>query len=204
MLEIEKSAGTYIARSSDLRLRFEYREDRWCHEVVCGTGGRSVILSSEEGTPNDPCPPCPAFQELRLETINADVCEFQLFGQAGKGIYSAAVRFDGNSGTITFDIAARANRAGAALCDRSTYVIQPMALVSKSEVGLRFNLPGGAVQLSLTTSAGTKTEESDVVMSEARGAQRILIGQLTAGGTNAPRTAQNARWEYAFRLDRLP
>lgn len=195
MLEIEKSADAYIVRSGNLLVRFEYSTDRWRHAIaVCGTREQPFLLSSEEGAPDDPRPPSPAFQELRLESIGSDVCEFQLFGQAGKGIYSAAVRFDGAAAEITFDVAARANRAGAEIHEGSAYAVAPTA--SYTVDPLTFSVPGDSAGVLLASRFPKFITPSNPHL--------IVIRQHGADESAVFQTSRNARWEYTFQLVRLP
>src|SRR5262245_14524250 len=96
MIVLEESAEEYTVRGAGLEISFRRAVDRWQHFVSLRMDGRSLLLLvSDEGTPADDVPDSPAFQDLRFEKLSDDIFEFQLLGQAGKGIYSAAVRFDG-------------------------------------------------------------------------------------------------------------
>lgn len=197
MLEIEKSAGAYVARCGELLLKFEYSTDRWRHELaIRRNGGWQALLSSKEGAADDALPPSPAFQDLRLEPISDEISEFQLFGQAGKGIYSAAVRFDGYSGTITFDVAARANRAGAEIHDGSHYEVPPAVSFSPTGDGGTFALQGDQVGVRLTSRCQLLYAPSDPPL--------VLIRQHEADKSGVFQTVQNARWQYQFGLAPLP
>jgi hypothetical protein len=204
MLEVEQSADASSLRAGDLRLTFRYERDRWRHELaVRSESGWQTILTSIEGSPDEALPPSPSFQDLRLERIDDETGEFQLFGQAGHAVYSAAIRFDGRSQTISFDIAARAQRDRAERCATSLYELSP--LVNASEIGIAENvlLSAGCGSLVLSASLGTVADSS----APASGAdlhRTIVIGcrsEATSGDAPPPR---NARWQYAFRLVRRP
>src|SRR5262249_27718650 len=103
---------------------FRRGADRWQHFVSRRTRGESLLLlASDEGSPADQVPGSPALQDLRFEKLSHGVVEFQLLGQAGKGIYSAAIRFDGGAQTIDFDFCARGRSADSPIGTASRYQI---------------------------------------------------------------------------------
>jgi hypothetical protein len=124
MLAVEESAQAYTVRSVKLEIRFRHVGDRWQHSISIRHRGESLpLMGSDEGSPVDEVPPSPALQDLRLERLSADVVEFQLLGQAGKGIYSAAVQFDGAAQSIDFDFCSRRRAAESQLCIASRYAL---------------------------------------------------------------------------------
>src|SRR5262245_49829598 len=113
MIKVDQSPQSCRIRMGRLRLTYRYVVDRWRHEVELGdSAGWQRLITSREGQPDDAVPPSPVFQALRLEWPGDDYCEVQLFGQAGGGAYSAAVRVDAGSRTIDFDVCARRERLG--------------------------------------------------------------------------------------------
>jgi hypothetical protein len=129
-------------------LRFEYRVDRWGHDVsLVNSDGDEAVLeqivcwSSVEGAPEDAAPPSPAFQDLRWEPLDPpsseqgrsdrnpderEMGEFQLFGQCGRQVYSAAIRC--SAGQIDFDLCVRV-RGGEPFQPQSTYQL-PAGLIT--------------------------------------------------------------------------
>jgi hypothetical protein len=109
MLEIDQTTDRYRLTSASLRLTFDRSGgDRWRHAIdVRIDNDWRRVLDSVEGTAAEADPPSPAIQDLRLEVLNPDTAEFQLFGQAGRRVYSAAVRFDGTHDAVDFDICCR-------------------------------------------------------------------------------------------------
>ena len=112
MLHVDQSPHACELQSNGLRLSFDFSPgDRWQHglDVLSDNEWRRV-LTSVEGLPDEPHPPSPAFQDLRLERIDSHTAEVQLFGQSGQRVYSAAVRFDGSRDEIDFDVCCRLPR----------------------------------------------------------------------------------------------
>ncbi len=96
MTVVEESAQNYTLRAADIQISFRYIGDRWQHFIsVRRDGDWLLLLASEEGTSAGRALPSPALQDLRFEKLDDDVFEFQVLGQAGHGVYSAAVRFGG-------------------------------------------------------------------------------------------------------------
>ena len=117
-MEIEEKPDRLKIAGRGWELLFERTVDRWAHRLSSATGGE---LRSVEGTTEDLAPPSPAFQELLCERISPTVCEVQLFGRAGQGVYSAAVRVDAERGEIAFDVFVRGKQADKPLGRGSTY-----------------------------------------------------------------------------------
>src|SRR5579863_112314 len=94
MIVLEKSADAYSLRDADFELSYRYLGDRWQHGISVQHDGQwRPLLTSQEGSATDDVPPSPPLQDLRFEQLADGVFEFQLLGQSGKGVYSAAVRF---------------------------------------------------------------------------------------------------------------
>jgi hypothetical protein len=202
MLQVEQSSDGYILQAGDLQLAFRHVRDRWRHELAIHSGSEwKVILVSSEGGPADSLPPSPPFQDLRLETLGDDTREFQLFGQAGHGAYSAAIRFEGNPQALSFDVAARATREGAAVCMTSAYEVPPtVAIIRISEPESLFLKGDAGPKLELTKDAaaasGAATMRND--------AGRITIGHVLADVSGTAPAPRNARWQYRISVSALP
>jgi len=124
MIVLEKSADAYSLRDADFELSYRYLGDRWQHGISVQHDGQwRPLLTSQEGSATDDVPPSPPLQDLRFEQLADGVFEFQLLGQSGKGVYSAAVRFEGASRTIDFDLCARGRSIETPVCTSSRYIL---------------------------------------------------------------------------------
>lgn len=123
-VHVERSAARYVVQGTRLRLEFEFHDDRWGHRLQLLHAGVPIpVLTSLEGSAEDAAPASPAFQDLRLESFGDSVYEFQLMGQSGAAVYSAAIRFDGEQEVIEFDVCARFRKPGGSIQAVSTYEI---------------------------------------------------------------------------------
>jgi len=191
-----------------LVLRFEYRVDRWAHAISVVSPGLDparaelVLLSSHEGRADDSAPPSPAFQDLRFEPISLatvlasptsgssdeelTVGEFQLFGQCGRQVYSAAVRC--TAGQIDFDLCVRV-RGGEPYQLSSSYDCAPLA---SAENGVP--LIGGQLRLE------TIPISNEPVLS-CRDEPRDRITLATEPVTLPIKKSQTLRWAYRLTWD---
>lgn len=204
MMELEESPGLYRLSTGGLQITFFRSGDRWRHALaIGGETGWLTLFSSVEGTADLALPPSPAFQDLRQEKITAGVQEFQLFGQAGPGVYSAAIRVDAETRTIAFDIAARSLREGAELCFQSTYETADGAIVSAVSTADGLTLRGTSGGVILCPVAPARTESR----SGAPGTNQVIlvaVGCPAVTGANHSRMPRNARWQYEIRLAPVP
>lgn len=97
-------------------MRFEllHRGDRFGHRIWTVDARRDVLLlTSQEGTPDDPWPPSPPLQELHLESRPGGKELALLVGMAGHSHWSLSAELDAAAGTLTLDVACRVrDRAG--------------------------------------------------------------------------------------------
>ncbi|HEY3964162.1 MAG TPA: hypothetical protein VGM05_06370 [Planctomycetaceae bacterium] len=122
MIELQKSPDQYLLRDAVLEFSLRFVADRWQHAVsVRHDDSWRPVLISDEGCPTDAVLCSPAFQDLRFEQPAEGIFEFQLMGQSGKGVYSAAVRLDAAERMLDFDLCARGPATDPALCTASTY-----------------------------------------------------------------------------------
>lgn len=153
-----------------LQLSFSLAGDRWSHMIsIADENDWRSVLMSLEGAPQDRYPPSPAFQDLRLERIDDVTQEFQLMGQCGSGIYSAAIRCHLERAEIDFDLCLtrRPSRSGAtaepaATADEgsfplSTYLVEEGARYRSGKVWLR-DTP---TALAIRCGEGSKFEPGD-------------------------------------------
>ncbi len=92
-----------------MRVRFAMANDRYAHEVWLADGATWVkVLSSLEGSPNEPWPESPALQSLHMEGDRQGQPTALLVGMAGKSHYSLSASLDAAAKCIRFDVACRA------------------------------------------------------------------------------------------------
>jgi len=124
MIVVEEAPDAYTVCGADIQLAFRYLGDRWQHTVAIRSQSTWIrLLTSDEGSSESVELPSPALQDVRLERISEDVVEFQLLGQAGKGVYSAAVCCDGMSQVLDFDLSVRGRVSESPLCLQTGYRI---------------------------------------------------------------------------------
>ncbi|MSR58174.1 MAG: hypothetical protein EXS05_10915 [Planctomycetaceae bacterium] len=206
MLTAEQSPEVCRLESPHLRLVFLYVDDRWNHELaVRSPAGWHLLLSSVEGDADQPVLPGPAFQDVRLERLDDRTAEIQAFGQAGGGVYSAAIRFDAAAEAVDFDIAARANRSGALLCLASRYVV-PRDLAG----GLSPAILNGASGVRLVVQAAGPLNLAGIAVAPAQFESPQATGGIIDIGLRVPKLSvvaempRNARWQYRFAVEGLP
>ena len=160
------------------------------------------LMVSVEGLPTDEILASPALQDLRFEKLSDVVVEFQLLGQAGKGIYSAAVRFDGQSQAIDFDMCARGRAADSPVCTMSRYQIAADGSASappQREGGLIVRYRGEpGVDLSPVPIAGMPATECRPIGEGSH--RRIAAGRFGIPGSVAPHKPVSVRWRYRIAL----
>lgn len=123
MLNLFQDSHRCLLSWDEWRLEFLWQDDRWSHALWQESDGqRRDHLTSLEGTTEQSWPSSPAFQDLLTERINANCCEIQLLGQAGKNHYSGAIRCDAARNVIDFDLAVRIQTLPTAPLTLSTYV----------------------------------------------------------------------------------
>ncbi|MGQ0635916.1 MAG: hypothetical protein ACT4QC_14990 [Planctomycetaceae bacterium] len=207
MIELKQTADAYVLQAGPLQLSFARRGDRWRHTISVGGNDQAhAILISREGPPDTPAPPSPAYQDLRVEPIASDVYEVQLFGQAGGGVYSAAVRLHGPSRSISFDLHARAQRAGALLCTTSRYVLADgVTLVNNDQPNsILFGIDGRELRLRLVAESSAPIGPSAVMESTHGAEERIIAVAAVNAGRKGGAAAWNARWRYRIQLAGQP
>jgi hypothetical protein len=207
MIVFEESAEAYTVRGAELEISFRRAVDRWQHFVSLRThGGSRCLLVSDEGTPADDVPGSPALQDLRFEKLSDDIFEFQLLGQAGKGIYSAAVRFDGSAQAIDFDICARGRSADSPVCTISRYQTagNDTASANPQREGEVVVLYRGepAVQLSPIPIAGSPATECRLIDEGLH--RRIAAGWFGRTPSGVLRKPASVRWRYRIALAGRP
>jgi hypothetical protein len=199
MVVIEESAEAYAVRGAELEIAFRLVHDRWQHFISVRHEGRYLpLLTSAEGQPDDEQLLSPALQDLRLETLSDDVFEFQLLGQAGKGVYSAAVRFDGAAQSIDFDLCARRRSAESPLCTASRYTLAGSveARVRQQSKILLLEVPHASSRIKLSP-VPIPGQPTTCCRLDAEGpVMRVLVGCFESIPLSPEKQAVSVRWRY--------
>jgi hypothetical protein len=203
MIVLEKSADAYSLRDADFELSFNYVSDRWHHRVsVRHHGEWHPLLTSEEGVPTDDVPPSPPLQDLRFEQLANRIFEFQLLGQSGKGVYSAAVRFDGGTGTIDFDLCARGRSKDSPLCTASHYVLPGDKLLPHiqqlEDSIVLISVGGRAIDMAAVPIADSP--RSECRLTTVQHVRQIDAGCFGILGSDLPGKGFSIRWRYRMTL----
>jgi hypothetical protein len=198
MIEVEKSADQYALRDDCLEIEFQFVGDRWQHSIALRYGnGWLPVLISEEGQPADAALPSPAFQDLRVEQLAEEVFEFQLMGQSGKGVYSAAVRFDAAERTHDFDLCARGPIADSLLCTVSTYRLagpERLTVTSNADSAVLTSGEGRLIRVAPVLIAGNPAGECRVTGDASE--RRLSVGCFGVRASNSNEKTASIRWRY--------
>ena len=207
MILLEKSADAYSIRDADFELSFRHVGDRWQHCISIRHHGEWFpLLTSEEGAPTDDVLPSPPLQDLRFEQLDEAIFEFQLLGQSGKGVYSAAVRYDGVAGTIDFDLCARGRSRETQLCTTSRYILAGndlLPLVRQQSAALGLNISGGR-SVEITPVPIADNPRSECRLTSAQNERRIDAGCFDIMRSDVVGKAFNVRWRYRVTVAEHP
>lgn len=203
MIAVEKSADAYSLRDADFELSFRHVGDRWQHCVsIQHQGEWFPLLTSEEGNPTDDAPPSPPLQDLRFEQLADGNFEFQLLGQSGKGVYSAAMRFDGGTGTIDFDLCARGRSKETPLCTTSRYVLAGDDLLPqlRHDSASLVLLPRAGRSVKISPVHIADSPHSECRLTTVQNVRRIDAGCFDIMGSDLPARGFSIRWRYRMTL----
>jgi len=203
MIQCEQAAEGYTLRTAGLSISFRHVGDRWQHSIsIDRDGAARPVLTSDEGWPGDALLPSPALQDLRLEKLADDVYEFQSLGQAGKEVYSAAIRMDGTAQTISFDICARRRATDTPLCTASRYrldAVDDSTTLQPCENRWLLLMRGEpALELSPISIPGHP--DSQCRVSGEGGAMHLAAGHFGETGSDAATSGVSVRWQYRIGL----
>ncbi|MCY2966882.1 MAG: hypothetical protein NT069_25165 [Planctomycetota bacterium] len=189
MFQIERSADRVQVGFSNLVVVFELTGDRWSHSLEQIGGGSSRLCSLEGGA--DDAEPCsPAFQDLWFEPMGTDTCEFQMMGQAGQAIFSAAIRLDAQSGKVDFEICARRKKPAARVGMTSTYQI----VSGPHGAGGGSNAGCDVWQIESLPVPGNEVSVTPPVIATEDG--RIVAGYCEQTGCEPSESLKQIRWRY--------
>ena len=205
-IQVEQLPDRFVLTGASLRLEFARRDDRWQHSVYArietGTAW-SEILRSIEGTAEDSVPPSAALQDCFLQEIDAGTQELQLLGQAGKNVYSAAIRFNGPRNEIDFDFCLRAPATTGipsvlASYEFPSFVAETWSLHCDGRI-CRI-AASGTPSAELDVNVATTSSQNAVPL-QLDNLQRILrIGGESAAEVTANAARRSLRWRYRLRL----
>jgi hypothetical protein len=197
MITLEKSSETYTLRSANLELSFCHIGDRWQHRVsVRGDGRWLPLLASEEGAADREGLPSPAFQDLRCEKLADGAFEFQLLGQAGKAIYSAAVRLDDGKQTIDFDVCARAGASESDVSAKSHYFLADDAAVVIEQKADSLIVSRGTAGVEFSPVIIPGNPPGECRMEAGAAVRRIVAGCFEAPVSGGRGKGVSVRWRY--------
>ncbi|MFN0052974.1 MAG: hypothetical protein ACKV0T_12375 [Planctomycetales bacterium] len=206
MLHLSQSPTQSTIRHGHYRLEFRHVQDRWQHELaICCQDRWRPILTSREGTPAEVVPASPVWQDLRLESLSDDVAEFQLMGQAGEGVYSAAIRLDGSRREVFFDLCARGKRGDSSICQQCRYDLSSETLWREGSNSLLPTITGhfGAWGLHVEPHSLENQPQADCRL-EGTPAARLIVGCLEGAGKSDSSRGRSVRWQYRISLDGEP
>ncbi len=168
-----------------LRVVFQRQADRWTHRIEIIDGAQSCcLLTSVEGTSEQPWPPSPPLQQLSIEERAPGNRVALLLGMAGRSHWSASVECDPASLSLLFDMACRVPQPPQRLgrCYRTEV---PLAESSLEQA--RFTTAGAAVTLQLPPSANPPS----VALALPENRIEVVFQDLTVA-----RVPSTLRWTY--------
>lgn len=182
MTQRGESLDLYLAGEVGLRTTFVWREDRYAHVVALyGATGEHILLESIEGSPDDPWPPSPAFQQLSMQG-DGDQRVALLVGMAGRSHWSMSVEVAASRRGFVFDVACRLNEAaeelGSSYSAAGHAIIDPRTATGQSDAN-RYTL---VLDPSLPPDAQSLSTAGDLLR------VHCLASQATLPCT--------ARWKY--------
>jgi hypothetical protein len=196
MIELESAADKYVLRDRDVEIFFRVMGDRWQHAVsVCRDDGWLTVLTSDEGGPADQILPSPAFQELRCEQPAKGIYEFQLFGRSGKGVYSAAMRYDAADRSLDFDLCAR-GPGDSPLCTFCTYRLagpEDLEEVQNDAISVVL-VPALFRPIQIATLPIAASPAGGCRLSGATGERRLAVGCFEMTGAPVAGKPASVRW----------
>jgi hypothetical protein len=200
MIDLERSSDVFTVRGADLAISFRHIGDRWQHRVSAREGGAWLrLLASEEGSAEAATLPSPVFQDLRCEELPGGAVEFQLLGQAGGAVYSAAVRFDHDPLTIDFDVCLRSRAVPSRHSARSQYVLADRGIAVRPQSGSLIVSRGRvAIEVAPVTIPANPPGECRLVIDGA--VRRINAGCFEVPEHVACGKGVSVRWRYQMRL----
>ena len=173
-----------------LRVVFQRQADRCAHRIEFIDGDRAFcLLTSIEGTSDQPWPPSPPLQQLSIEALSPGRQAALLLGMAGKSHWSASVECDPATVSLVFDVACRVQQRPQQLgsCYRTD-----ASLVESAPERVRWAIARAAVSLQLPPL----TNPPSLALTLA--ASQVAIVHQDLALACLPSTV---RWKYRISLD---
>jgi hypothetical protein len=181
-----------VLASDRLRISFQRdSSDRFGHTIELVDGGRAyALLTSIEGTAEEPWPVSPPFQEAHLEQRPGGRQVVLLVGMAGHSHWSGSVEIDPQTDSAAFDIACRLR--GRADWLGSRYAIAGDVLTSQP----------GQIRLAVSPSTGLAAPEQLLLLEVPAAEDSAVLTQVggelqLAAQAAESASAHTARWRYA-------
>ena len=173
-------------RAGRLLVEFTDAGDRQGHAVFAVDGSERVcLLTSVEGSGEEPWPASPPLQDLHIESRGDERCVALLVGRAGGSHWSMSVEADPLAEWLTFDIACRLRTMPQWL--GSTY----QATAAARMLGGELRIAGGAT-LRLLDDAAVRHAPLEIAGDIVRLAPAGWSGDW-------PKTpSRTIRWRYAI------
>ena len=192
MLEVTQQPRHYTLTWTGWRLEFSWQTDRWQHQLWRANGREwTPVITSVEGTSEQPWPHSPAFQNVYYEQIDPDIGEVQLLGQSGKNHYSGAIRCDSRRQVIDFDLAVRIQAHPAGPLQLSTYDVLPPLGRDAAAQGWELTTESLSAQPALVTAWETSTLPKK---------SSFNLQMLDLTGVKIEKQRTTLRWKYQWRL----
>jgi hypothetical protein len=179
-----------VLASDRLRISFQRAGDRFGHTIEFVDGGAAhVLFTSLEGTPAEPWPGSPPFQEAHLEQRAGGRQVVLLVGMAGHSHWSGSAEIDPQSDSVVFDIACRMR--GRAEWVGSRYeILGNKSAADSGQICLTPGSAAGGPTVCLQLAAGGDpaallTEGSEL---------RVALGAVESAA------ARTVRWTYTIRV----
>ena len=205
-IEVEQTADRFVLTAETLRLELSRTTDRWQHRISARPAVSEpwhLLLSSVEGKSDEHSPPSAALQDCFLQEIATGIQELQLLGQAGKNVYSAAIRMDEGKQEIGFDFCLRTPVAAGVPEVLSTYELAPevarSSSLTESGVGLVMLLSEGfQPEFEMVLASGSLPGQAALQFEMSHSCLQVSGSSATELGVSSGR--RSLRWRYRLRL----
>jgi hypothetical protein len=175
--------------SEHLRVRFEFCEDRYAHEIWLADGVNWVcVLKSVEGSPLDDWPASPPLQSLHLDERACRRSVALAVGMAGKSHWSASIELDEPGRSASFDIAWRGRGPIDGLLGTSYELVQAQLT---DHCGIRRAVFNPNTSSSARLAVELEEQPGRVGLRLASAGIKVVAG---ADASHA--AAQTVRWSY--------
>lgn len=205
-IEVEQTADRFVLTAERLRLELSRTTDRWQHRISVRPALSEPwqeLLSSVEGKSDEHSPSSAALQDCFLQEIEPGIQEVQLLGQAGKNVYSAAIRMDSGKQEIGFDFCLRTPVAGGVPAVLTTYELaleqasSSKLTASGDDLVVRLS-HGIQLKLEMILASESLPGKAALALQESHSLLQISGSCATELGVSSGR--RSLRWRYRLRL----